>query len=160
MPSADNFAVLAAATAVSLLASAYLLVRPRPRKLLIVLFDDNVCKVLHALLYCIDLSEKGWDVKLLLEGAATKFVASGDGAPSVKDSCNMGGCGNAQEKIRTLLAEVRSKGLLLGSCGTATKGTCTSEQIGSCGVRQLGGMREGHASIDLFLREGRELVVF
>lgn len=44
------------------------------RKIAIFAFDGELMCFAHALLNAIDLHEKGYDVKLIIEGAATKLI--------------------------------------------------------------------------------------
>ena len=120
------------------------------RKILFVLFSDDACRQNHALLYALDLREKGHDVKLILEGAATRMVSA---------------LGAADSRPGALLRQARDAGVLAGACGRASSG-CASEDPAhkvaeiaqAAGVPLLSDLG-GHASIEPFVREGYELVV-
>jgi hypothetical protein len=120
------------------------------RKVLFVLFSDDVCRQNHALMYALELREKGHEVKLILEGSATRMVSA---------------LGDAAAGPGALLREARDKGILAGACGRASSG-CASEDPArkvadvaeAAGVRLLSEMR-GHASVEPFVRDGYELVV-
>jgi hypothetical protein len=121
------------------------------RKVLFVLFAEDVCRQNHALMYALDLRDKGHEVKLILEGSATRMVSA------LRDAESAG--------PGALLREARDKGILAGACGRASSG-CASEDPArnvadvaeAAGVRLLSEMR-GHASIEPFVRDGYELVV-
>jgi hypothetical protein len=119
------------------------------RKILFVLFAEDSCRQNHALLYALDLREKGHEVKLILEGPATRMVNEL----------------TSESRPGALLREARDSGILAGACGRASSG-CASEDparkvaqlAGAAGVRLLSDLR-GHASIEPFVREGYELVI-
>ena len=121
-----------------------------PRKILFVLFSEDACRQNHALLYALDLREKGHEVKLILEGGATRMVSAMHAADS---------------RPGALLRQARDVGILAGACGRASSG-CASEdptrQVAqlaeAAGVPLLSALG-GHASIEPFVREGYELVM-
>lgn len=120
------------------------------RKLLLVLFAEDACRQNHALMYALDLHEKGYAVQLILEGAATKLVSAID---------------SAESRTGALLRQARDAGLVAGACGRASSG-CAGEDptrkvadvARAAGVRLLADLH-GHASIEPFLREGYEVVI-
>jgi hypothetical protein len=120
------------------------------RKLLFVLFSADACRQNHALMYALDLHEKGHAVKLILEGEATRMLGE-IGAPGSRRG--------------TLLRQACDAGIVAGACERASSG-CASEDptrkvaevARSRGVGLLSGL-DGHASIEPFVREGYELVV-
>lgn len=120
------------------------------RKVLFILFSEDACRQNHALMYALDLREKGHEVKLILEGSATRMVSA---------------LGDAGAAPGALLREARDAGILAGACGRASSG-CASEDptrkvaevAEAAGVRLLSEMR-GHASIEPYVRDGYELVI-
>ncbi len=123
---------------------------PATRKLLLVLFADDACRQNHALMYALDLHEKGHAVKLILEGSATKLVSTMSSSTS---------------RTGALLRQARDAGLVAGACGRASSG-CASEDPARkvADLAQAAGLRlladlQGHASIEPFVREGYEVVV-
>ena len=123
---------------------------PSTRKLLLVLFADDACRQNHALMYALDLHEKGYGVRLILEGAATKLVSA---------------IGDGESRTGALLRQARDAGLVAGACGRASSG-CAGEDPArkvadvaeAAGVRLLAELH-GHASIEPFVRDGYEVVV-
>ncbi|BDG02909.1 hypothetical protein [Anaeromyxobacter oryzae] len=123
---------------------------PPSRKLLLVLFAEDSCRQNHALMYALDLHDKGHAVKLILEGAATKLV---------------GTVQSAESRTGALLRQALDAGVLAGACGRASSG-CASEDptrkvadlAQAAGVPLLADLH-GHASIEPFVREGYEIVV-
>jgi hypothetical protein len=120
-----------------------------PRKLLFLLFTDDACRQNHALMYALELKEKGHDVKLVLEGLATRMMGA-----------------RAESRTGSLLREACAAGLVAGACERASSG-CASDDPGrkvtelarERGVALLNGLG-GHADIEPFVREGYELVTF
>ena len=121
------------------------------RKLLFIGFTDEPCRRNHALMYALDLTEQGHEVRLLIEGLATgAFQELAD-----RDSA-----------LARLFAEAMTRGLVVGACRKACSGCASddpsrqvTELAAAQGVALLDGM-DGHASIQAFVREGYELVVF
>jgi hypothetical protein len=120
------------------------------RKLLLVVFADDSCRQNHALMYALDLHEKGHAVKLVLEGPATRMVAALD-AP--------------ESRTGALLRQARDAGLVAGACGRASSGCAgddparkVAELARDAGVPLLSDLH-GHASIEPFVRDGYEVVV-
>lgn len=119
------------------------------RKLLFVVFSDDACRQNHALMYAIDLHEKGYLVKVILEGAATKII---------------GAMESSESRTGALLRQARDAGLVAGACGRASSG-CASDDptrkvadlARASGIDLLADLH-GHAGIEPFLREGYELV--
>jgi hypothetical protein len=120
------------------------------RKILFVLFSEDACRQNHALLYALDLHEKGHEVKLILEGSATRMVSA----------MNL-----AESPPGALLRRARDAGILAGACGRASSGCASddparkvAELAEAAGVKLLRDLG-GHASIEPFVRDGYELVM-
>jgi hypothetical protein len=119
---------------------------PMSRKLLFIVFAEDSCRQNHALMYATDLSRKGHEVKLILEGAATRSVARLD-----------------DPMFGRLFAEAKQLGLIAGACKKASGGC----KPGDPNVLQLAGDQtlslldgmQGHASIAEYVEGGYELVV-
>jgi hypothetical protein len=120
------------------------------RKLLFVLFSDDACRRNHAFLYAIDLSRKGIEVKLIVEGPATRLFAE---------------AADRQSAIALLLDEARSLGILAGACARASAGCASTDPsrfvegaVRDAGVPLLSDL-QGHAGIAPFVEAGYELVI-
>ncbi len=118
------------------------------RKILFVLFAEDVCRQLHTFLYATDLHRKGYEAKVIVEGMATRLLADLDQAP---------------ERLRLAVARAQDAGLIAGACLQASTGCGSSEDrnivdaIQAHGVRFLSDL-ENHAGIEPFLREGYEVI--
>jgi len=122
-----------------------------PRKLLFLLFTDDACRQNHALLYALDLRRRGHEVKLVLEGAATKALGELERSGS---------------RTGALLRQACEAGLVAGACERASAGCASddparkvAEAARAAGVALLSGL-DGHAGIDRFVDEGYEIVTF
>jgi hypothetical protein len=121
-----------------------------PRKLLFVLFRDDVCTANHVCLYALGLAERGHEVAFILEGSATALVAALDDPASA---------------LGRRLATLQARGILKGACRTAAHG-CSKPDPGAnvsaraeaAGLPLLGEL-EGHADIIPWLEQGYELVI-
>jgi predicted peroxiredoxin len=118
------------------------------RKILFVLFAEDVCRQLHAFMYANDLHRKGYETKVVVEGMATRLLADLNKAPP---------------RLQKAVAEAKAAGLIAGACLQASSG-CGSpedrnvvEAIRSQGVGFLQDL-ENHAGIEPFLREGYEVI--
>jgi len=119
------------------------------RKILFVLFADDVCRQLHAFLYVTDLHRKGYQTKLILEGMATRLLADLEQAPPV---------------LQKAVAEARTAGLIAGACLQASSGCGSPEDrdiVATLEEKGVGFLKDlnNHAGIEPFLREGFEVVV-
>ena len=121
------------------------------RKLLFIVFTDEPCRRNHALMYAIALSEQGHEVRLLVEGLATQSFQE---------------LSNEDASFTRLFRAANARGLVAGACRKAAGGCASDDpsrkvgdRIEAAGVALLDGM-DGHASIEPFVRDGYELVVF
>lgn len=120
------------------------------RKLLFLLFSDDACHRNHALMYALELDRAGHEVRLIVEGAATKGLHE---------------LGDPSSRFAELFREAAGRGLVAGACRRAASGCATedperkvTDMAVQNGVALLDDM-QGHASIERFVSEGYELVV-
>jgi hypothetical protein len=121
------------------------------RKLLFVLFSDRVCQLHHALLYALDLTERGHTVQLIVEGEAIAATVRMD---------------DGESRFSVLFRAARERGLVLGACRTAAGGCANedpaarvSDVLAERGIPLLDGL-DGHAGVGEYVDAGYELVVF
>jgi hypothetical protein len=116
------------------------------RKLLIIVFAEDSCRQNHALLYATDLTRRGHEVKLILEGAATRSFGRLD-----------------DPMFGRLFAEAKAAGIIAGACKKASGGC----KPGDPNVLHLAGEQsvplldemQGHAGIAQYVESGYEIVV-
>jgi hypothetical protein len=114
-------------------------------------FSDEACRRNHAFRYALDLHRKGIVARIVLEGIATGSLRELDDPAS---------------DFAPLFREAAGLGLVAGACRAACGG-CRSDDpnrsvIGIAeahGVPLLDGA-EGHASLEPFVREGYQVLVF
>lgn len=120
-----------------------------PRKILFVLFAEDVCRQLHTFLYARDLHRKGYPTKIIVEGMATRLLADLEQAPPL---------------LRQAVADASASGLIAGACRQASTGCGSAEDrnivaaVEARGVGLLGEL-DNHAGIEPYLREGYDVIV-
>jgi hypothetical protein len=121
------------------------------RKLLFILFTDEPCRRNHALMYALDLTRQGHEVRVLIEGLATRCFHD------LEDESS---------SFPRLFRQAEAQGLVAGACRKASGGCASddpsrqvAERASARGTPLLDGM-DGHASIAAFVRDGYEIVVF
>jgi predicted peroxiredoxin len=119
-----------------------------PRKILFVIFAEDVCRQLHAFLYATDLHRKGYQIRIIVEGMATRLLADLEQAPP---------------QLQKAFAEAKAAGLLAGACLQAASGCGSAEDrniVAAIEARGVGFLSDldNHAGIEPFLREGYEVV--
>jgi predicted peroxiredoxin len=119
------------------------------RKILFVVFAEDVCRQLHAFLYALELHRKGYPTRIIIEGMATRLLADLEQAPL---------------RLQKAVNDAQSAGLIAGACQQACNGCGSAEDrnivdaIKARGVSFLHDL-ENHAGIEPFVREGYEIVV-
>lgn len=118
------------------------------RKILFVVFAEDVCRQLHAFLYALDLHRKGYQTRIIVEGMATRLLAGLEQAP-------LG--------LQKAVNDAKTAGLIAGACQQACMGCGSAEDrnivdaIKARGITFLHDL-ENHASIEPFLHDGYEVV--
>lgn len=121
------------------------------RKLLFLVFTNDVCKLYHAFIYSLDLKENGHKVKMILEGGSTKRI---------KELCENDG------PFKKLLNGVKSEEILVGACKAASHGcgdsassSIVSSWMTASDIPLLADL-EGHAGIAYLVEQGYEVITF
>lgn len=119
------------------------------RKILFVLFAEDVCRQLHAFLYVNDLHRKGYQTKLIVEGMATRLLMDLEQAP---------------HGLQKAVADAKAAGLIAGACLQASCGCGSATDQKTIDAIQVQGVDllkdlDNHAGIEPFVREGYEIVV-
>ncbi len=118
------------------------------RKILFVVFAEDVCRQLHAFLYALDLHRKGYQTRIIIEGMATRMLAALERAPL---------------RLQKAVSDAKDAGIIAGACLQACSGCGDTanpsvvEAIKTRGVSFLSDL-ENHAGIEPFVREGYEIV--
>lgn len=105
--------------------------------------DDPMCFI-HVLLNALDLSEKGIESGIVLEGGATTLVAK------MEDAGN---------PLHQLYAKCREKGLILGACLACSTKLGALDAVRAAGLPLLGDMN-GHPGIAAYQLKGWQVLIF
>ena len=122
-----------------------------PAKVLFVVFSDEECRRNHAFRYALDLHRKGIVARIVIEGGATGSLRQLDDPAS---------------NFAKLFREAAGLGLVAGACRAACAGCRSDDPNRSViGVAQTHGVplldgADGHASLEPFVREGYQVLVF
>ncbi len=114
------------------------------RKVVLAAFNGDPMCFVHVLLNALDMEEKGYDVKVMIEGSATKVVneLAEEGKP-----------------FSDLYAKVRAKGLIDCVCRA-----CAAKMGALPGVEAQGlplcDEMKGHPGLAKYMEQGREVITF
>lgn len=119
-----------------------------PRKILFVVFAEDVCRQLHAFMYANDLHRKGYQTRIIMEGMATRLLADLEQAPP---------------KLQKAVADAKTAGLIAGACLQAATGCGSAEDrdiVDAIKARGVGFLSDldNHAGIEPFIRDGYQIV--
>jgi hypothetical protein len=114
------------------------------KKMVLFAFNgDPVCFV-HVLLNALDMKQKGYEGKIVIEGAATKLI------PDLTDKHN---------PLHKLWEQAVSAGLIDGACKACANKMGTLEAAKQQGLTLLSEMA-GHPSMARYRSEGFEVISF
>ena len=112
------------------------------RKVVLFAFNgDPVCFV-HVLLNAIDMKKRGYDVKVVIEGQATKLIP---------------GLSNKDDFISEIFCQTLDEGLIEGVCRACSHKTGALKDVEEQNLPLLADM-SGHPSMAGFLENGFEII--
>ncbi len=114
------------------------------KKIALFAFNGELMCFVHVLLNALDMKERGYDVKVIIEGAATKLV------PEIAKSGN---------PMHNFYKKVKKGGLIDGACKACSNKMGVLEAVEAEGIELLDEM-SGHPSICKYISEGYEVVTF
>ena len=114
------------------------------KKVALLAYNGELMCFAHVMLYALDFDKKGYEVKVVIEGSATKLIAELD---------------KPDTPFANVYAQLKEKGLLTCICMACSKKMGTFEEAEKQAIPIVGDM-QGHPSIDRFLEEGYEIVSF
>lgn len=112
------------------------------KRIAIFAFSGEASTFLHAMLNTLDLTEKGFDARLIIEGAATGLLARME---------------NEETKIARVFHNTLESGVIFGVCRVCahmTGGLAAAERIGLPILDEM----SGHPSFATQIREGYEII--
>lgn len=112
-------------------------------KVAIFAFNGEMMCFVHALLNALDLKAKGHDVRLVVEGTATRLAPEFAGGGSFSE----------------LFLKVREQGLLAGFCQACSAKMGVADDVRRLGLPLLSDM-QGHAGVAPFLDQGYQVITF
>jgi hypothetical protein len=107
-------------------------------------YNGEVMCFVHVLLNALDLNEKGYDVKIVIEGAATKLVSE---------------LAKEENPMHRLYEKAKGLDLIDGACKACSNKMGALEAVKAQGLRLLDEMN-GHPSMARYLEEGFEVWSF
>lgn len=114
------------------------------KKVVVLAFRGEKSCFLHALLNVIDMNEKGFDVKLIMEGQSPKLLSE---------------ITKKEDKLFSFYNEVKSKGLISAVCKGCANMMSTLEIAEKEGLPIVGDMKN-HVSLAKYIEEGYEIITF
>lgn len=114
------------------------------KKIALFAFNGELMCFVHVLLNALDMKERGYDVKVVIEGAATKLV------PEIARSGN---------PMHSLFKKVKESGLIDGACKACSNKMGVLEAVEAEGIVLLDEM-SGHPSMGKYILEGYEIITF
>jgi len=114
------------------------------KKIAMFAFNGELMCFIHVLLNAIVMNEKGYDVKIVIEGAATKLV------PELAKEDN---------PMYRLYQKAKGLDLIDGACKACSNKMGTLEAVQAEGLRLLDEM-SGHPSMARYREEGFEIITF
>lgn len=113
-------------------------------KVALVAFNGELVCFAHVLLNALDMNSRGFDVKIVVEGTATKLV------PELEKDEN---------PFKGLYRQAKELNLFDGVCKACSSQMKVLEQIEKAGLNLLGDMK-GHPSMGRYMLEGYTVITF
>ena len=114
------------------------------KKVVLFAFNGDPMCFVHVLLNAIDLNDRGYEVKIVIEGPATKLV------PELAGKDN---------PMYSLYEKAKGLNLIDGACKACSNKMGVLKEIEDQGIKLLGEMT-GHPSMARYKEEGFEIITF
>jgi hypothetical protein len=114
------------------------------QKVVLFAFNGELMCFVHVLLNAVDMKEQGFEVKIVIEGSATKLIP------------DLGVEGNL---LNGPFKKAQSENLIDGVCKACATKMGTAEDAKAMGLALLSDMW-GHSGIAKYLKEGYEILTF
>ena len=114
------------------------------KKIALFAFDGELMCFVHVLLNAIDMNDRGYEVKIIIEGSATKLV------PELAQPDN---------PMHRLYEKAKGLDLIDGACKACSNKMGVLDAVKAEGLRLLDEMT-GHPSMGRFREEGFEIITF
>ncbi len=113
-------------------------------KIALFAFNGDPMCFIHVLLNALDFSDKDYEIKLVIEGSATKLIPELD-----KDN----------HPLHNLYKKVKEEVLLVGACRACAQKTGALQAAEAQRLRILDDM-SGHPSMENFIEQGYKIITF
>lgn len=114
------------------------------KKIVLFAFNGDFMCFIHVLLNALDMKEKGYDVKIVIEGAATKLISE---------------LGKEGNPMYALYQKAKKADLIDGACRACSGKMGTLEAAGVERLKLLDDM-SGHPGMARYMEEGFEVITF
>ena len=114
------------------------------QKVALFAFNGEFMCFIHVLLNALDMHEKGYDVKIVIEGSATKLIPE---------------LANKENPMFFLYEKARNLHLIKGACQACSNKMGTLESVKKEGIELLNEMN-GHPAIAGFREAGYDVITF
>jgi hypothetical protein len=114
------------------------------QKIALFAFNGDPMCFIHVLLNALDFSEKDYEIKVVIEGSATRLIGEID---------------EDNHPLHGLYAKVKEKVLLMGVCRSCSQKMGTLQAAQDQGLRLLDDM-SGHPSMSSFTEQGYKIITF
>jgi hypothetical protein len=114
------------------------------KKIVLFAFNGDFMCFIHVLLNALDMKEKGYEVKIVIEGSATDLI------PELKKKAN---------PMYALYQKTKDSGLIDGVCKACSNKMGTLEAAREEGFKLLDDMN-GHPGIAGYIEKGFEVITF
>lgn len=104
---------------------------------------EAMCFV-HVMLYALDFNEKGYEVKIIIEGSATKLIKE---------------LSEPEAPFSNLYSQIKEKGLIDCVCKACATKMGTLKNAEAQGLTIKGDLK-GHPSMESYLKEDYEAITF
>lgn len=114
------------------------------KRVVLVAFNGEIMCFVHVLLNALDMEEKGYEVKVVIEGSATKLVNE---------------LNSAEKPFGNLYLEIREKGMIDCVCQACSAKMGALEGAQAQGLPLCNEMK-GHPSLAKYMEQGYTVITF
>lgn len=114
------------------------------KKIALIAYDGELTCFAHVMLYALDFTSKDYEVKVVIEGAATRLITE---------------LGRPDAPFANLYREMLDKDLLACVCESCSVKMGTFMAAQEQGLT-IDGEMKGHPSLERFVNEGYEIITF
>jgi hypothetical protein len=114
------------------------------QKVALFVFNGDPMCFIHVLLNALDLKSTGYEVRIVIEGAATELL------PSLAEADN---------PLHGLWEKTKGAGLVEGACKACSQKLGTADAAGAQGLPLLEDMN-GHPGMSRYLDQGFDIITF